>query len=411
MARSANREAAGRFEQAAAALGCLPETRERLALAVDLLFDLRNALWALGEFEKLATILERSGDLARRLDDPRRLGWVNVYTSANLWITGRSAQSFAYVRDAREIGASLDDLPLQVASSFYLGTALATSGGYRQCEDALANIVTTLDGARSLERCGLPFFPAVLARSWLVWSLAERGEFDEGILRGEEGARMAEALDHPYSLAHVSYDLGYLYTLRGEIGAAVRILDRGCLLTREWHLGFLAPVVTWLAGYAHVLSGRLADGTRMLEEAQSIFRSMGSGAFQALALVHTAEAYLLAGRPMEAQAAGERALALARERGQTSYEAYALRLLGEVALSGDRSEASETCFREAATRATELGMRPLVAHCELGLGILCGRSGRRDRQGDHLAAAAAMYTEMRMIAWSRRAEAAMSGLP
>ena len=52
-ARSANREAVSCFEQALTALQHLPETRERLELAVDLRFDLRTALFPLGEFERI----------------------------------------------------------------------------------------------------------------------------------------------------------------------------------------------------------------------------------------------------------------------------------------------------------------------------------------------------------------------
>lgn len=407
LARSAHREAADRFERATTALKNLPETRERLELAVDLLFDLRNALWALGAFEALAAILREAEHLARRLDDPRRLGWVGVYMSANLWITGRSAQSRAYVDDASTIGEALQELPLQIAADFYLGTTLATSGEYRSAEDALLAIVRRLEGERSLDRCGLPFYPAVLARSWLVWSLAERGEFDEGIASGHEGTRLAELLDHPYSLAHIGYDLGYLHIVRGEVDQAVRLLERSLGLTREWHLSFLLPVMTWLAGHAYVRAGRTGDGLPMLEEAQSTFQSMGSGAFQALALVHLAEAYAAADRTDEAWGAGQRALALARERGQRSYEAHALRLVGEIAASGDRPGAAEAALREASALANELGMRPLAAHCQLGLGELAARSGKLQERHHHLAAAAAMYREMGMGAFLGRADAGM----
>ena len=47
MARSAHREAVECFEQALAALAQLPERRDTLEQAIDLRFDLRNALQSL----------------------------------------------------------------------------------------------------------------------------------------------------------------------------------------------------------------------------------------------------------------------------------------------------------------------------------------------------------------------------
>ena len=74
LARSANREAVTCFEQALTALGHLPETRETLEQAIDLRFDLRTALFPLGEFERIFGCLREAEGLARTLDDQRRLG-------------------------------------------------------------------------------------------------------------------------------------------------------------------------------------------------------------------------------------------------------------------------------------------------------------------------------------------------
>jgi hypothetical protein len=55
-------------------------------------------------------------------------------------------------------------------------------------------------------------------------------------------------------------------------------------------------------------------------------------------------------------------------------------------------------------------MRPLVAHCQLGLGRLYGRTGSRERAHQHLASAVTMYREMDMRFWLRQAETEI-GLP
>ena len=76
LARSALREVVACFEQALAALTHLPESRATQEQAIDLRFDLRNALWALGEFRQMLDYLREAATLAEALDDQPRLGRV-----------------------------------------------------------------------------------------------------------------------------------------------------------------------------------------------------------------------------------------------------------------------------------------------------------------------------------------------
>ena len=55
-------------------------------------------------------------------------------------------------------------------------------------------------------------------------------------------------------------------------------------------------------------------------------------------------------------------------------------------------------------------MRPLGAHCHLGLGKLCRRTGAREQAQEHVAAAATMYRDMGMDHWLAQAEAEMRQL-
>ena len=77
--RSANREAVIAFEQGLAALSYLPESTTTLERAIDLRFDLRGALFQLGEVERLADHLREAEALATALGDRRRLGQALCY--------------------------------------------------------------------------------------------------------------------------------------------------------------------------------------------------------------------------------------------------------------------------------------------------------------------------------------------
>lgn len=404
---SAHREAATCFEQALVALAHLPETRETLRQAIDVRVDLRTPLWTLGEFERLLGSLREAELLAKTLDDPRRLGWVSVYMSANLWITGRSSEARPFAQNAQAIAETLGDFPLQVAANYYLGVAHFASGDYGRAEDFFRKIVQSLEGDLNRERFGLPGSAAVLARSWLAWALAERGEFAEGIAHGQEGVRIAEALDHPFSLAHISYNLGYLYGIRGDLSSAVRLLERTLALSREWNLTVLAPYVASGLGFVYAHSGRVAESLSLLQDALTTFEATGFGAFHSHVVVHLGEACLLAGRPEDALAFATRGLALARERGQRSHEAYALSLLGEIASYRDPPDAeiAEAHYRGALALGEEIGMRPLLARCHLGLGALYRKLGRLEQARPELSSALERFRSMEMTYWLTRVDA------
>ena len=58
--------------------------------------------------------------------------------------------------------------------------------------------------------------PSVFARAWLAWCLAELGDFQEGIIQGEEAVAIAESADDAYSRVLAAWVLGTLHVVRGD---------------------------------------------------------------------------------------------------------------------------------------------------------------------------------------------------
>ncbi|MBI2468196.1 MAG: AAA family ATPase [Candidatus Rokubacteria bacterium] len=399
-ARWANREAVAYLEQALAALSHLPETRESSEQAIDVRLDLRNSLFPLGEIEKMFAYLGEAERLSRA---------ASVMMSHSLLVVGQSAEACTFAESAQAVADTLGDLGLAVSARVYLGAACLALGDHRRAEESLRRVVQSLEGDRSRERFGLHGFPAVLARCYLAWTLAEGGRFDEGIAHGEEGVRIAEAVDHPYSLAFACWCMGHVYLVKGDFGRAIHLFERGRALSLDWNLTVLSPALTRLLGHAYVLSGRVADGLPLLHEGLRAWESMGARFFRALALVQAGEASLLAGRLEEGRGFGEQALALAREHAERGYEACALRVLGDIASHPDppEVETAESYYRQALGLAEGLGMRPLMAHCHLGLGRLHRKIGDRAKAKEHLTAATTLYREMDMGFWLAQAKAAL----
>jgi DNA-binding SARP family transcriptional activator/tetratricopeptide (TPR) repeat protein len=406
LARSSSREASAHFEQALSALSHLPESRETLEQAIDLRFGLRTSLFPLGEVLRVLTYLREAETLTRALDDQRRIGQLSVYMSHILHVTGRPNEARDFGERARTVGKTLGDLSVGVGGTFYKGAACYFAGDYEPALDLLRETVESLGGDRGRERYGLVGLPAVMARAYLTWIHAERGELEAALAHGHDGLRLAEAADHPYSLIIACWGLLYLHATRQELERTSQVGERALSLARAWDLPLPSAITAGMMGHAYAVGGRTAEGLSLLEESVRLHESSGLVYFHSLIVSYLAEAHLLDGRPDDARVFGEQALGLARQRGERGFEAWSLRVLGEIAASTGRSnvEWAERCYRQALALAVERGMRLLAALCHLGLAKL-HRQTRDDGQPAHLAIAATEFREMAVPFWLEKTEA------
>ena len=412
LARSVHGEAVRRFEQALTALTHLPETRETLEQAIDLRFDLRNALLPQVEWGRIEGYLREAETLARKLNDWRRLASVSGYMSGlHLNIGGRASEVRAFADEVEAIGASLGDVPLQIAGEYYHVWLGALSGDYRGTERRCRTLINSLSGDLSGNRFGLVAYPAVVARAFLARALAELGDFEEGRHHGDEAVRLAESLDHPFSLIWACLNLGRLESLCGEFIRAIMLLERAVALSDEWNIAYLTPIALTALGQVYARSGRVEEGVSRLQQGLAGYASAGIGYLRSLRMVQLGEAHFLAGRVEEAWDCGTRAVVLAGEREERGHEAWAHWLLGEVVSNRDCPDmaAAETHYATSTALASELGMRPLVAHCHFSLGTLYRRTGDR-RATEHLTTAMSLFNEMGMRFWFEKAEAEMHAL-
>ena len=259
-------------------------------------------------------------------------------------------------------------------------------------------MVERLTGELERDRCGLPFVPAVIARSWLVWSLAERGEFQSGMILAQEGLKIAEEVGHPFNIAHLYYDLGYYYEVKGDIDQGVEALTKAVDLVDNWSLTYLSPFIKGFYGHVLALAGRVDDGVKVLEEAERLYEQIGLGLFRSLVGLQLGEAYLIAGRVEDALLKTNEALALARKRGERGHEAYGLRILGDILVNRSAEDAMVN-YQGARALAATLGMGPLIAMTELRIGRLLERTGQEEDAKRYINVARNMAAELGMQLW------------
>jgi tetratricopeptide (TPR) repeat protein len=316
-------------------------------------------------------------------------------------------QSRAIDVGQRALAASLGDGFAEGAARHNLAQAHHALGDYVRALE-LSRGALAQEG-ESIGRGGMGPLPIqrVSIRSWLAWSLAETGQFQEGLAVGEEGIRFAP--DEPFTVINALFGVSLVHLHQGAFEQAIAQLEHALHLCRFWQIPIPLVLVTSQLGYAYALSGRLAEAFPLLAEGVELSQGRW-GRSQRMAWL--AEAHLLGGRPDEAGELAGQALELARVHKERGYEAWAVRLLGEIGARRDppHGEATEGHYQQALDLATDLGMRPLVAHCHLGLGKLYRRTGDRAKAEEHLTTATAMYREMDMRFWLEKADRATNAV-
>jgi tetratricopeptide (TPR) repeat protein len=410
--RSAYREAVACFEQAVEALTHLPESRLTREQAIDLRLDLRSVLNPLGEIGRIHDHLREAEILAKALDDQRRLGEISDRLCQISWRMGDYSAAIECGQRALAISMAGGDVRVQFNTNLHLASTYRMLGEYSRAIACLRINVVSLEGELPPRRLGPGGDNSVVSRTRLSLCLAELGAFAEGITHGEEGIRMAEAVDHPYSCAAACGDVGDLYLRQGDLHNAIAVLERGVELCQVWQIHLLFPHVALPLGAAYALSGRVAEALPLLERVVERADSMGIIPYVSKGLASLSELYLLAGRPDEAMPLAHRALEVARQHNERGNQAWTLRLLGDIATQHNplEVETAEDHYRQALTLAAELGMRPLMAHCHRGLGTLFAKISRREQARAELSAAIELYRAMAMTFWLPQAEAALAHL-
>lgn len=402
--RSAYPEAVASLEQALTALGHLPEDHETRQLGVDLRFDLRSALQALGDHERVFDHLRAAETLASELQDQVRLGWASAYLSQYLWRMRDPQRAEELGQRALNLGSARGDFPLEVVANFFLGQGYFNVGDYVRASEHCQRNTKMLEGEHVFQRFGLTGLPAVLSRIWLAWSLAEQGDFVEAMVPMEQALSIAEDAGQVYSVAAACLAIGQVQLVRGALAKATVALERSAELCKTAKLQVILTTTTALLGLARALQGHFRDALPEMEENEArapeirIFNT--STATIALGTVR-----LLAEKTGEAKEFAVRAAESAAEHGFRGNQARISHLLGDIHAHPETADVklAEQHYRQAMSLAEGLGMRPLVAQCHLGL-------GRLHRQTAHLEQAAEHFRAMDMPLWLQQAEMQLAEL-
>jgi class 3 adenylate cyclase/tetratricopeptide (TPR) repeat protein len=401
LANFAEADAVSYFERALEVLRHLPSKKESLETAIDLRFDLRNALVPLGKHQRVLEVLREAERLADYLRDDRRLAQILASVSNCYGNIGRADLALGAAERSLILGGRIGETRMLVLGHLSVGEIHRTLGDYRKARSSLARVLDLLGPGEEQDRQGQVGLPSVRARSHLAWTLAELGDFPGAHAAAEEGLRLADASGHAYTIAHGCLGLGGVRLRQGEFQAAIPILTRGLAATER--VPGLRPPIAADLGVAYARCGNIEEGLINLHAAVDGAKSMGRMSRLPLMLVKCGEIHLLASDRAEARELAETALRLAMQQKERGNEVYARHLFAKIEMDSD---GAERFYREALDLATEIGMAPLAARCHAGLAIFYTRMSRHDAAESHLAQARAMFRSMGMRFWLDRLQAA-----
>jgi class 3 adenylate cyclase/tetratricopeptide (TPR) repeat protein/ABC-type transport system involved in cytochrome c biogenesis ATPase subunit len=394
----ANEDAVRFFERASTLLQKLPETRHNLERAVDIRFQLRNALLPLGETDRILRSLDELDPILSRLGDKLRSAQYAAYRCNHHFLIGEQHRAIEFAETAIRLAREHGDRGVLGESLYRLGQSYNALGEYRQ---AIMLLEQSLEfNADVPHRDGFNQFtvPSVIKRTWLVMALVECGHFDAAMSHAKRALEIAEDADHPLSEVLGWLSIGHVLLRKREIEGAVSALERGLDLCDRWSLQVWRPRLVSDLGIAYARSGRTKEGLELAQQALSGAELMHLIVDKPGLLVRLGQVYLIAGRVEAALTLGKQAVEIAVAHDAKGDEAWARFLIGRACWASDPKDLdeSEEQLNIARRLAAECEAHPLAAFCHTTLSAIYCQRGDQAKAQEFDAAAAATYRELGM---------------
>jgi len=380
-----------------------------LVLKLDALLELWVVKISSSQLEGLQEVGEKAEALARRLNDGARLARVQVRQAQALALASLLPGTLESATErAREAFRRAEPMDLRTRSyaQFVAGASCRDLGRLR---DALSEygqgVALFPQPGEGGEDAGLIFPIYVSLCAWRSEVHAALGEFEAALASAVEAHRMAREIRHTNSLTIADAFHGYCLVMKGDIEAAIPLLERGLAVAQEHESPHgITSNMLYLEYVRILLKGREASLDSLNEIARSTTAFMPQWARYGSV---TAEAYLAAGAVAQAASEVARWLPVVDERQARAYRGPLLRLQAEVLMRQDPVDVDGARKRleEALTLAKELAMPLEIARCRIGLARVDRRTGHGASAAEHLAGAVAIFRDVGAPFWAERAEA------
>jgi predicted ATPase/class 3 adenylate cyclase len=357
LSRSAYLEAVANFSAGLKFADTLPELRERQRRQLDFLLKLGPALGIIHgmQGEAAEETYRRAGEIAEQIGQSGAL----YRAKWGLWLVANLGRKTALARERA------DEL-LKLAQQSNDGDQLLEA---YHCRWSTAFFRGEVAEALADSRIGIATYDIVKHRhlgpafgghdagvcAFAVHCNAVQlsGEPEEAKNVAARTIALAEALDHPFSLAHALHNVSLGLQLAGDREGTLAASQRAVALADKFGLFAYGASSLVLAGWASAAGSGIADAAGLIDA--KIAAATSAGPVPQYYLGVAAEVLLAAGRARDALAHLDRAIAGVEEPGVGFYLPEIHRLRGECLLALDRHNKDKA--RQAFTMASDIAQR------------------------------------------------------
>jgi DNA-binding SARP family transcriptional activator len=358
-------EAVTCWNQALTALAHVPPGGDKLQRDLELRLRLRGALTFLAEHQLAHSHVRRAERLALALGDRERQAAAAGYRAICLRAFMRYRAARAAANRALTIAVELGDPIAEANAKNVIGNIDVVTGNFRKARESLRQSLEMLEGAplvaqmrRRPEDEERHAVLLAVVRYWTALCLAEVGAFPEALAIGRRSVGHPAGFGAPYIGMVGRLALGATHLLKGDIAAALPILEEARDAGRHQASRYVLPIGARL-GYVYAEAGRRDEALAVLEPMLERARSGMYTHMHPLWSPYLGAGLLRCGQRAGALAFAERSLAEARRRGDKGSEAWLLWLLGRVASTTDQ-RAAIVHYHDALTLAETSAMAPLT---------------------------------------------------
>ncbi|MGI9423988.1 MAG: BTAD domain-containing putative transcriptional regulator [Hyphomicrobiaceae bacterium] len=308
---------------------------------------------ASGRFDEAMNNLEEIIVLADSTKDSDWLSRALSEKAQLLRLSGCLNESTQTARRAVAAARGCADLLIGIQANLRLATIQFATGEYRRALASLLasyeTIVNQPDAAfKSEELSEL----TVRNYSWLTWTCAELGRYQEAEFYGTQGLKVADANARIYGRVHARTALGILHLRSQNFAASVHSLQEAQGLVKESDLrlfdDFIVPA----------LACALAEQDQ-IDAARALFLEFRPNTESSIVLSAMADANRLIDRSDLAAQQARRAVSLARAAGFKGDRGWAHRSLGLALFAAGPVDDARQELKEAEAIAMNLGMMSL----------------------------------------------------
>jgi tetratricopeptide (TPR) repeat protein len=406
--RSSYELAEGHLNRALEISKTLPDDSDNLKAKVDILLSLRSLVGATGKYLEVSAILDDADRVARQLGDPAVQSRVMAHCAHVLNTLGDLGMAVALAERSRETAQTLDNRPLFLLSTFFLGQAQFNMGNIAAAEEAFAqNIKLFPHISPPIPTGGLGAI-TVLTHGTRALTRAFKGDFRVAAQDARDAKRYAQDSGRPYDLSFAAFAAGFVDLQRRQPDAAVDSFYQSIALAEPREPGdhVLHEPLSAEAGkgavraqvglgHALLLASDLEGAAHWLSQAYALAGQHNRYMVQIWAGTGLALLYFLKQEDGLAARYADEASAMGLRYRFYGFHIQALRARGVIrAANPATAQDGIGDLRTALSVAAGSGMRTEVAHCHAAFAF-----ARTPDMAHHIQEAQRLYGMLDMAPW------------